>query len=166
MRVAYILPALQNRGPVIFTRILIAGLLDYPELAMEVFYLRQGEGIDFPVKCSQLTIGNVYKLFHFDLVHSTMFLPDVILALLPMSKKRKLTSLHGFISADMTYTYPKWEAKIIIRLWLLALRFFPNLIYSSTCMAAHYRSLIGARNDKIINYGISRPSAMSIELPD
>ncbi|MGD0417763.1 MAG: glycosyltransferase family 4 protein [Terriglobales bacterium] len=167
MRVAYILPALQNRGPVIFTRILIAGLLHQPELEMEVFYLRKREGIiDFPVKCTQLTLRNFYKLFHFDLVHSTGFLPDCILALLPISANRKLVSLHGFIAVDMTYTYPRWKAKIITNLWLLALRFIPHLIYSSTFMATHYRSLIGARNDIIINYGIPLPAAAAIEQRD
>jgi glycosyltransferase involved in cell wall biosynthesis len=167
VRVAYILPALQNRGPVIFTRSLIAGLLHQPELEMEVFYLRKRKGIiDFPVKCSQLTMGDFYKLFHFDLVHSTGFLPDCILALLPIPNNRKLTSLHGFIADDMTYTYPRWKAKIIIRLWLLALRVIPALIYSSTFMATHYRSRLGARNDIVINYGIPLPAAMSIELPD
>ncbi|MGA2979418.1 MAG: glycosyltransferase family 4 protein [Terriglobales bacterium] len=166
MRVAYILPALKNRGPVIFTRILIAGLLHESGLEMEVFYLKKGKGIDFPVKCSQLTIGNVYKLFDFDLVHSTGFLPDCILALLPIARKRKIASLHGFIWDDMTYTYPRWKAKTVSRLWFLALRSISNLIYSSTFMAAHYRSFIGARNDVIINYGIPPPAALSIELPD
>ena len=166
MRIAYLLPALQNRGPVIFTRSLIAGLLHQPELEMEVFYLRKGEGIDFPVECSQLTIRNFYKLFHFDLVHSTMFLPDCILAVFPMSKRRKLASLHNFISDDMTYAYPRWKATIISRLWLLALRCIPNVIYSSAFMAAHYRSFIGTKNDIVINYGIPLPAARPIELPD
>jgi glycosyltransferase involved in cell wall biosynthesis len=167
VRVAYILPSLQNRGPVIFTRILIAGLLHQPALEMEVFYVRKRKGIiDFPVKCSRLTIFNVWKLFHFDLVHSTGFLPDFILALLPIAKTRKITSLHGFISDDMTYTYPGWKATIIIRLWFLALRFIPSLIYSSSFMAAHYRSHIGRRNDVIIHYGIPLPTAPSIEQLD
>ena len=167
MRVAYILPALQNRGPVIFTRILIAGLQHQPELEMEVFYLSKRKGIiEFPVKCSQLTIFNFYKLFRFDLVHSTGFLPDIILALLPISKNRKITGLHGFISDDMTYSYPRWKAKIIIRLWFLALRFIPHSIYSSTFMANHYRSLAGARNDAIIHYGILVPAALPIESSD
>jgi glycosyltransferase involved in cell wall biosynthesis len=146
---------------------LIAGLFHQPELEMEVFYVRKRKGtIDFPVKCSQLTIGNFYKLFLFDLVHSTGFLPDLILALLPISKQRKLASLHGFISDDMTYTYPRWKAEIISRLWFMALRLIPNLIYSSTFMATHYRSLIGACNDVIINYGIPLPAALSIDKPD
>ncbi len=167
MRIAYILLALQNRGPVIFTRILIAGLLHEPGLEMEVFYLRTREGvIDFPVKCRQLTIVTFYKLFRFDLVHATGFLPDCILALLPTPKERKITSLHGFISEDMTYTYPGWKAAMISRLWFLALRFVPNLIYSSTFMSSHYRSLIGPRNDIIIGYGIPFPAARSIELAD
>lgn len=167
MRIAYILPALQNRGPVIFTRMLVAGLLHQPELEMEVFYLRKRKGIiDFPVKCSQLTIGNFYRLFHFDFVHATGFLPDCVLALLPIPRSRKITSLHGFISDDMTYTYPKWKAHIIIRLWVLALHFISNFVYSSTFMATHYRSLIGTRNDAIISYGIPLPAVSSIELPD
>ncbi len=148
---------------------LIAGLLHQPELEMEVFYLRKGKGIEFPVKCSQLTIVNFHKLFHFDFVHSTMFLPDLILALLPIASDRKITSLHNMIPDCITYTYPKWKARIMIRLWCVALRLIPNLIYSSAFMATHYRSLVGAKNAKndiILNYGIPCPAAVPIEPPD
>lgn len=166
MKIAFILPSLENRGPIIFTQYLIGGLIKDPAVDVEIFYIRNRVEVSFPVRTHHLTFGNYLRLFEFDLIHSTMFLPDMITAMLPVPRLRKIVSLHNFIKEDMGFLYSPRKAALIIRLWYWALGFFGGTIYSSDFMARHYESNKKSSNYKVIHYGIRQPTQTNITPDD
>jgi glycosyltransferase involved in cell wall biosynthesis len=95
-----------------------------------------------------------------------MLLPDLILAILPIPRSRKVASLHNIIKEDMAYLYSKGMAKVITDTWMWALSRFVNIIYSSNYMASYYQNYLGPRHDVIIDYGIPDPIAGIIDSRD
>lgn len=164
--IAFIIPSKLKRGPIIFTENLIQALSQQPEIRMEVFYIKEIPGAEFPVPATRLRPSNILNLFKFDILHSTMFVPDLLLAVFPIPRRRKISSLHNFLATDLGYTYGACTAWVASKVWYWSLGRIKNLIFSSTAMANHYRSILGTMNGSVISYGIPEPTRAPIDAQD
>jgi glycosyltransferase involved in cell wall biosynthesis len=166
VRIAFIVPSLADRGPIIFTKNLVEGLIGSPSIEMEIFYVRNKIGAVFPVPCTRLTPRTLVRLLKCDVLHSTGFLPDLLVSLLPARRSRKVSSLHNIIEEDMGFTYSRFRARLETSAWLWALGRVGERIYSSPYMAKYYRQRLAPGTDVIIDYGVPATVAGGIDEQD
>jgi len=164
--IGFIIPSKLKRGPVIFTENLVKALMDQPDITMEIFYIKEIPGAEFPIPATRLRLSNIHRLFHFDIIHSTMLIPDFLLAILPLPRSRKVSSLHNFLEADLGYTYRPRTAWLASKVWFWSLGRIGNLIFSTASMAEYYSHKTKIRNSRIIGYGIPEPLSGEIDLQD
>ncbi|GAA3535815.1 glycosyltransferase family 4 protein [Zobellella aerophila] len=159
VRVAFILPSLANRGPIIFTRYLIEQLVKMIS-CVKVFYFDDIVEVDFPCDCEKINFRDKINFSDYDIVHSTMFRPDLYVImnkrLMNKVKCKSVSGLHNYILEDMVFSYGKLKGIAISLLWMFFLKHFNSRVYSSRNMAEHYRDKIGSLDDVIIPYGISK----------
>lgn len=159
MKIAFVVPSLEQCGPIIYTRNLIEGLSADPTIEIEVFYLwdRPGKMLEFKVPTHLLRLKAIRRLFGFDIIHSTQFFPDLLLALLPVASKRKISGLHNLLDQDLGFLYGPMCVRAVSTLWYWALRRIGNFVYSSQYMAEYYRDRLHPRHEAVIDYGIPTP---------
>jgi glycosyltransferase involved in cell wall biosynthesis len=166
LKIAYIVPSLIQRGPIIFTNNIINGLLDDPSVQMEVFYLRNEQGLHFGVPSHLLTLKNFHRLFEFDILHSTQFIPDLLVALLPIARKRKVSGMLNFLEEDLGYRYSKAIVWPVSKVYFWALRRFKGIIYYSKTMNDYYHPKLNNLNAITIDPGIADPEPGTIDPED
>jgi len=166
LKIAYIVPALIKRGPVIFTENIINGLAGQPDIHIEVFHVDNRKGVVFRAPVSKLTLGNLKRLFEFDIVHSTQFVPDLLVALLPLGRRRKVTGMLNFIEEDLGYRFPRVVAWPVAKAWYWALKRFNGIIYYSDFMEKYYTHRLRAGKFVTIDPGVPAPTPEPIDRAD
>lgn len=155
MKVAFILVSLENRGPIIFTKYLIDALKPLG-VYIEVFYLKEKpihDCIDLGVSCKKIALYKRCDFSNFDIVHSTMALPDLY-CLLYVSKKKWVVSMHNYIIEDSIMRRGKYRGNLIAFIWRNVLKKAKSIIVSSKAMKVYYQKQIGEKKYYIIPYGI------------
>lgn len=168
MKIAFLLPSLDAKGPEIFTDNLIRGLLDEGCLC-EVFYFNESviSPLSFPVKCTKLCFWRLYDFHDFDIVHTTMAKPDIYMALYGRQIKAKWVSgIHCFMKEDLLQLRGRVKATLYGWLWTNALKKAKNIIVSSIPMQRYYKNMLKEHdvNWKVIPYGI--PAKEIVEIDD
>lgn len=87
MNVAIVVPSLEVVGPVKVAFDIASSL--YKEIDMTVYYLKKSSGLHFPCQTKKLTWRNFFELYRFDVLHSHMLRPDILIAALPFFKGKK-----------------------------------------------------------------------------
>lgn len=154
MKVAYIIPALDNKGPVVFTQYLLSFLKEKLEY-IEIFYFHDRTPIDFfGITCKKISFISKIDFSKFDIVHTTGALPDLYAALF-IDKKKWVTSMHNYIEDDIGMAYGNVKAFIIVSIWKWAIKKCHYNIVSSNQMKLYYESFIGKNvYFEVIPYGI------------
>ncbi|MCE9686734.1 glycosyltransferase family 4 protein [Shewanella sp. AS16] len=166
LKAAFILPSLANRGPVVFTAYLVNELVKLIDL-VDVYYFDDIREVQFD--CDSYKIKSISDIDYgkYNIVQTTMFRPDVYLAL---NKNRLcqgailISGMHNYILEDMQYNYGKVKGYIISTLWMLMLKRFDALVYSSNEMVNYYSCFLGQKRYSKIPYGIGRFEFSNVEL--
>lgn len=159
MKVAFILPSLLNRGPIIFTKYLSNALIDLG-VEVSVFYFRAVDVDDrASFNCETQKIGFFESdcFTGFDIIHTTMLKPDLYGALHTKKFKGKVvSSLHNELVEDLRYNYNPIMALLLSKLWRFALSRLNNKIFSSYAQRNYYKDIIKVDSERssIIPYGI------------
>jgi glycosyltransferase involved in cell wall biosynthesis len=154
MKIAFVLPSLENRGPAIFTKYLIDALVPLVD-GIEVFYFNeypQNQCIMFKVPCNKISFWGKLNFSSFDIVHSTMAIPDIYCSL-KVPKRKWVVAMHNF-PIDQIMLRGKIKGTIINICWKIALKKCCNVILSSTSMLNFYKKYLGYKNFQVIPYGI------------
>ena len=156
MRIAILLPSLENRGPIIFSEHLIVGLLQL-NCEIDVYYFKESiEKVNLNVPCIKINIFTIKSFKEYDVVHSTMALPDLYVFLHRyIIKAKHVISMHNFIAEDIGMLYNSIHSFLKINIWKMSLGSKSNYIYSSNYMKKYYDEYIGEFCSKVIPYGIS-----------
>lgn len=156
MKIAFILPSLANKGPIVFTKYLIEGLkrkVDY----IEVFYFNNIIELDLGVPTKQISFFEKIDFDEFDIVHTTMAKPDLYGWFHSKALKQKwVVSMHNYYKKDLGLLYGSPKADILSLIWKLALNKANNIIVSSKEMRDYYEKELGDKNYSVISYGISK----------
>lgn len=152
LRIAFLLPSVISRGPVIFTHYLLMGLKERVK-NVEIFYFKGRVEYDMVVKCTKISCYKAWDFSDFDIIHSTMGVPDIYASL--FSKKTIwVTSMHSYNDKALKMEKSRFKAWIILFFWEKALAKAKNVIVSSKQMQDYYENYIGHKNYKVIPYGI------------
>lgn len=160
MKIAFLIPAIDAMGPNIFTLNLVKSLLAFSDVYCEVFHFDRGskdiKQLEFPVKVTKLMFKDKYNFAEFDIIHSTMPVPDLYVAKHKLYNEHLcITSMHCFMKDDLYQRKGRIKGWIEVQLWKLALNKFKNIIVSSTFMEDYYcKELSSYHSYSIIPYGI------------
>ena len=156
MRVAFILPSLANRGPIIFTQYLLNDLCNF-QVDIEVFYFNEIKNniLDLGFKSHKISKFIKYDFSSFDIVHTTMAIPDLYASIF-VPKNKWVCSMHNYLIEDVQMSHSFLKSKLITFLWKNSIKKCKNIIVSSQQMALYYKKLLKKRsiNYHLISYGI------------
>jgi L-malate glycosyltransferase len=144
MRIAYLLPSLDRKGPVIMVNYLVRHLKDKVE-AIDVCYFNEPREVEFPVNTRKIARLHRLDFDMYDIVHSHMLEPDVYVWKSGRHKKcRTVTTVHQFTRDSLAYDFSRPVSAVITPLWNHILRAHDCLVYIS-------RSLMNYSIDFIAN---------------
>lgn len=167
MRIAFILPSLANRGPIIFTKYLIEGLkhkVDY----IEVFYFRDVVELDLGVPTRQINFFEKINFDKFDIIHTGMIKADLYSWYnRNLIQNKSVVLMHNYVVEDLKSLYKPLKAFIFTQLWKLSLKSSKNIIVSSTDQLKYYQNLLGSSPEfTVIPYGINQKELVPINSDD
>lgn len=168
MKIAYILPSLANRGPIIFTKYLLEEL-EKKDVQTEIFYFNKTKSnlLDLNVKCTRISKFKKFDFSNFDIVHTTMALPDLYASIF-VPKNKWVCSMHNYLVEDVKMSHSKLKTSFIIWVWKNAIRKCKDIIVSSNQMRSYYKNLLKTKKIRysVISYGIYEKQYSKVEKND
>src|SRR5690606_5809767 len=143
MKIAIIIPALVNQGPVTAARDTVSGILEESaHVAFDVFYLDESSEMEVPCKTVQIIFWQRTDFSEFDVIHTHMLRPDFYIWLNRKKTKNifKVSTLHQNIVANLSASYNKAIAKVVYFFWIKFLRTFNKVVMLSDVMKFVYIS--------------------------
>jgi glycosyltransferase involved in cell wall biosynthesis len=163
MKIAYIIPSLENKGPNVFTKYLIDALVNSDKIEhVQVFYfnsMTEGVGdLKFSVPVKKISLLDKIDFDNYDVIHTTMLKPDLYAFINKRYVKNKLiVSMHNYFSIDLGMLYPKWRAALYTFLWKFVLKNTERIVVSSTDMLNYYSDFLNQKvKFEMITYGVSK----------
>lgn len=165
MKIAFILPSLANKGPIVFTKYLIEGLkgkVDY----IEVFYFKDIVELDLGVPTKQISFFEKIDFDSFDIVHTTMIKADLFSWWnKKYISKKAVVSMHNYLVEDLNFLYKPFKAKVFAFLWEMSLNSINHIIVSSEDQLNYYKKLLDNQKEfTLIPYGINQKKLKEIDL--
>lgn len=165
MKIAFILPSLENKGPIVFTQYLLDYLNDYVD-EIKVFYFKEKKGLNINVPCQKIGFFEKIDFSNYDIIHTTQALPDLYGALF-IEKSKWVSSIHNFMIEDLSMIHSKFKTNMIVFLWKWALRKCQNIVVSSSEQRHYYESFLKTKiNYFLIPYGVKEKSYTEINQED
>ena len=140
MKIAYIVPSLANKGPVIIVKQLVSLFVQNGHQC-SVFYFDEIIGLTFDCQVIRISTNEIIEFSKYDVVHSHGIRPDrYIFNNKPngICKTLYVSTLHNYIFEDLHYEYNYWVAAIFGRLWIKWLRKHDLLICLSKDSRTYY----------------------------
>lgn len=167
MKIAFILPSLANKGPIVFTKYLIEALKDKVDY-IEVFYFKDIIELDLGVPTKQISFFDKIDFDNFDIVHTTMIKADLFSW---WNKKyistKAVVSMHNYLVEDLNFLYKPYKAKLFTFLWKMSLNNINNIVVSSEDQLKYYKKLLGNQKEfTLIPYGINQKELKEIDLSE
>ncbi|WP_276499667.1 glycosyltransferase family 4 protein [Pontibacter litorisediminis] len=165
LKIAYILPSLANKGPVLVVKDLVSYLRDKADVT--VFYFDPIKELDFECKTVNIKFSEGFDFSEFDIVHSHMLRPDAYVFLHRRKIKAKcISTLHSYVEKDLENTHGKLLSFIFTRIWNQLLRKHDMLVALTEHMQNYYRKLYSNPNITYIYNGKSVDKGLAIEATD
>ena len=122
MHIAYIVPKLANKGPVIVVLELVRQMLRHGHTC-KVFYFDPEQEIQFPCPVERITVSHAIDFRPFDIIHTHGLRPDCYVFVHKPRHCRAgvLSTLHNYILADFSYQYNPFVAYTAGNLWMCML---------------------------------------------
>ncbi|MGN6616594.1 MAG: glycosyltransferase family 4 protein [Ilyomonas sp.] len=149
MRVAFILPSLANKGPIIVARDIVNELAKKDAIECTVFYFDDIKELTFACPVKQISFTSKINSKEFDIIHSHMLRPDLFAAFrLKRSKKTRLIStVHSYIDEDLKNSYGPIVSFFTKYIWYFALNRLDKVVCLSKDMINYYKNRI--RNNRL-----------------
>lgn len=155
MKIAFILPSLLKKGPIIVVKDIVDNLVDNDFIKeIVIFYFDEKVEVNFPCQTERISFKDKIDFDYFDIIHSHMIRPDLYLfknKLFGNIKKAKIIStLHQYNYINLQYDFQnKFKAFIISKLWNLFLCKHNFIICLSKDMKKYYENQIFINNTKL-----------------
>lgn len=140
MKVAYILPKLANKGPILVAQDIAEAIGKEVDL-IDVYYFDNLFEVDFKCNCFKISFFSTIDFNKYDVVHSHMLRPDLFVWLKRKKKHNKvkfISTLHQDIYENLRSDYNKFVAFIGQKIWLKALRAFDHIVFLTEFAKSQY----------------------------
>ncbi|MBF4470274.1 glycosyltransferase family 4 protein [Flavobacterium sp. HJJ] len=119
MRIAYILPSLINKGPVIVANTIIKNIVQKVE-KIDVYYFDDDIVLEFPCATQKIYMNVPINFDYYDVIHTHGFRPDRYIKKWRsrILKAKTVCTIHADIAEDFKYGYNKLFSMIFTPIWL------------------------------------------------
>lgn len=119
MKIAFILPSLINKGPIIVAHTIIKNIIDKVE-KIDVYYFDDNFALDFPCSTYKLSMNVAIDFDSYDIIHTHGLRPDRYIHKWKknIKKTKTVTTIHADIAQDFKYGYNKLVSLIFTPIWL------------------------------------------------
>lgn len=123
MKIAYIVPSLINKGPVIVAHTIIKNIVNKVE-NIDVYYFDDDFVLEFPCSTYKLEMNIPINFDMYDIVHTHGYRPDKYVNKWrkTIKKAKTVATIHADISQDFKFGYNKLFSLIFTPLWLNMIR--------------------------------------------
>ncbi len=154
MKIAFILPSLVNKGPVVVAHTLLTHLISRLERA-DVYYFDESEGLDFPCPTHRIRMNRPIDFGAYDVIHSHMYRPDRYVHKwrkeIRKAGVRTVTTIHQNIYINIKYSHGVAVGWALTQIWLPYIRSFDAAVPISKDLYDHYRSRLPNLSSVIYN---------------
>ncbi len=156
MKIAYILPALLNRGPIKVVHALVQELGKYHDI--DIYYFKEPQELQFDVATKKLTFLQTIDFDHYDIIHTHGVVPDIYVwwHRKKIKKAKTVTTLHNVAHEDFKYQYNFIKAKLMLSLWNLVTSNHDIVVVLSIYAKKEYLKYWKNKNIEVIHNGISK----------
>jgi glycosyltransferase involved in cell wall biosynthesis len=165
MRVAVILPRIDQLGPVKVIQNLVNSLDFSENIFVKVFYIDKDvdQSLRMSVPVERLDRRN-FPFSDFDIIHTNGIRPD-LWAFLNRNKIRyHISTIHNFVFEDLRFTYNNLISFLFGNLWLTLWKRADKLVCPSEAMKSYYSKWLPETEIVVIYNGIAESD--SLALPD
>lgn len=159
MRIAFIIPSLSNKGPIIMVQSLVQHLMS-EGFSCEVYYFDDIREIEFACRTQQIRFLEPINFKKYQVIHSHLFRPDLYCAIhkkkIKSSGAKLVSTIHTAIYDDLAYTYGRLKSRILILLWEIAWKRMDHLVVLTEVANRYYKQL-KAKKISVINNGRDIP---------
>lgn len=158
MTIAFILPSLANKGPVIMAVELINYLVQQGHQC-SVYYFDDITELEVPCSAKHISFFKKIDFNKYQIIHSHMFRPDVYCALYKsqISKSTKIIStIHIAIYEDLKYTHGGLKSFLTIPFWKAAWKNMDHIVVLTKTAKEYYKH-IKLKKVSVINNGRDIP---------
>lgn len=122
MRIAYIVPSLVNKGPVVVVNTIVKNLIGKVDL-VDVFFF-DDDLLAFPCATFKIDMDIPFDFDDYDIIHSHGYRPDKYVNKWrkEIKKAKTISTIHSDIAQDLKFSYSKTVSLIFTPLWLYYLR--------------------------------------------
>lgn len=139
MNIAYIVPGLKNKGPVLVVRELVNQMIANGNTC-SVFYFDENPEIVFPCPTLKISFFQKIDFDNFEVIHTHGIRPDayVFCHKAVKSKTKFVSTLHNYVLRDLSFQYNRLIAYVCGNLWMMLLLKRHDVIVTLSKDAMHY----------------------------
>ncbi len=158
MKIAFIIPALKNQGPIIVLKHLLNSIHDKFSL-IDVFVLdEKTKEIELKANIYFIKMKDVIKFSKYDIIHSHMLRPDYYIwknkKNIDPNKTKCISTVHQYIFKNLISSYNLPIAILFNIFWKLFLRKSDILVFLTDSMKLYYTKDFRNQNLVVVNNGI------------
>lgn len=168
MKIAYLIPALSNKGPVLVVKELTSALLK-KGVKCDVYYYDDIVEVGFDCQTFKISYFEDINFDEYDIVHTHMLRPDAYGYLKSFKKKNRkklITTIHNYVKEELSYSYNIGKATIGVILWKLFWSRYLNIIVLSNDAKKYYSRYIPASILNVVHNGRNVNTALKIDDQD
>lgn len=140
MKIAYIVPSLANKGPIIVCKDLVTVMVTHGHECI-VFYFDNIVELQFTCVTQKIKFSHSIDFSSFDVIHSHGLRPDIYVFMHKPLNCHSLfiSTIHSFIIKDLSSQYNKYLASILGRLWIFFLKRHDKILVLSNIALNYYK---------------------------
>jgi len=163
MKVAIIIPRLEQLGPVKVIQALVNMLCYVKQLQIKLFYLDKtvDHQINMMVPVERLDRKH-FCFSDYDIVHTNGIRPDLFAFINRKKIRCHISTIHNFVFADLSYTYNTIISWFFGNVWLILWRRADKLICVSNAMKEYYSKWFSESKLEVIYNGITETDCYQI----
>lgn len=156
MKVAIIVPALRQLGPVIVMQTLVNSLRNSTDVEIDVYYFdkKKDNNLLFSVPVYQLNLSD-FCFADYDVIHTNGIRPDLFAWFNRRKIKFHISTIHSIVFDDLMFTYNRLISSLFGNLWLFLWKKADKLVCVSYSMKNYYEKWFTSTKIEVIHNGIS-----------
>lgn len=158
MKVAIIIPRLEQVGPVKVIQALVNSLCNIEDLHITVFHLDKvvDPQVKMLVPVAKLERGK-FCFDDYEIIHTNGIRPDFFAFINRKKIKYHISTIHNFVFEDLGFTYNKLISLIFANIWLMLWKRADKLVCVSHSMKKYYAKWHHLSKLEVIHNGIAEP---------
>jgi len=151
MKVAFIIPSLANKGPVLVVKDLVSGLVKRG-VECTVYYFDDILHVEFDAPTERIKFTQRINFNAFDVVHSHGIRPDAYIFFHKPKgcSARCISTLHNYMKIDLAYQYNTFIAFFASKLWCIFLKKHDVIVVLSKDAKHYYQSWFPNKSIEVV----------------